>query len=241
MESIREITASRALASGAALGAAAAALGALAALALGPAAAVASVPLAALGAALAARRLLAPRRAADPTEAAPHASAIPEDRVDALTGLANANGLAAWFAEKSRALDAGRMAIVVFSAGLEGVDAIAASRGRETADRVLVEVARRVAAMSGSDGIAARTGGGEFAAVASVVPANAVQAAMDRAGKLAEVLCRPVELPGGAVWIAGSVGAAAGSPLEAEDTHRRARAALDQARRLGQGRFTVDQ
>ncbi len=168
------------------------------------------------------------------------ASAIPLDRIDQLTGLANANGLAAWFAERSGRIAEDHKSIFVLLADLDKVDEIERIRGKETAEAVIKEVAKRVAGFVGTEGIAARTGNDEFVAVAAVVPANALQIAEESAGKLAETICRPVDLGGGTIWIGGAVGAAVGSPLEGEAVLSRAKAALDKARQLGLGRFWVD-
>lgn len=165
---------------------------------------------------------------------------IPADRIDALTGLANENGLFAWFSEKGARFAADGKGIVVLSADLADFDQVERSRGKEIAEAVLKEVAQRVASCTGADGIAARTSGDEFAAVATVVPAHSAELAAEQAGKLAEMLQRPVELSTGVVWIGGSVGAASGSPLEGPAVLERAREALKKAKRLGRGHYVVD-
>jgi len=168
------------------------------------------------------------------------ATEIPLDRIDQLTGLANANGLAAWFEEKSARLKEDHKGIFVLLADLDKVDEIERIRGKETAEAVIKEVAKRVAGFVGTEGIAARTGNDEFVAVAAVVPANALQIAEESAGKLAETICRPVDLGGGTIWIGGAVGAAVGTADEGEGIMNRAKAALEKARQLGLGRFWVD-
>ncbi len=175
-----------------------------------------------------------------PVEDVPDDAPIPADRIDALTGLANENGLFAWFSEKGAKLAADGKGIVVLSADLADFDQVERSRGKEIAEAVLKEVAKRVASCTGTDGIAARTSGDEFAAVATVVPAHSAEMAAEQAGKLAEMLQRPVELASGVVWIGGSVGAASGSPLEGTAVLDRAREALKKAKRLGRGHYVVD-
>ncbi|OHD20332.1 MAG: hypothetical protein A2Y38_22655 [Spirochaetes bacterium GWB1_59_5] len=165
---------------------------------------------------------------------------IPMDRIDALTGLANANGLAAWFSEKAQRLTDDGKVIFILLADLDKADEIERLRGKETAEAVIKEVAKRVAGFTGSDGIAARTGNDEFVAVAAVLPANALEIVEESAGKLAEILCRPVDLGGGTIWIGGAVGAATGSPHDGDGILVRAKAALLKARKLGLGRFWVD-
>lgn len=165
---------------------------------------------------------------------------IPMDRTDALTGLANANGLAAWFSEKAQRLTDDGKVIFILLADLDKADEIERLRGKETAEAVIKEVAKRVSGFTGPEGIAARTGNDEFVAVAAVLPANALEVAEDSAGKLAEILCRPVDLGAGTIWIGGAVGAATGSPQDGDGVLERAKSALQKARKLGLGRFWVD-
>ncbi len=165
---------------------------------------------------------------------------IPDDRIDLLTGLANENGLNAWFQEKSPRLAADGKGIVVLSADLAGFEQVERVHGKQIADAVLIEVAKRVASCAGPEGIAARTSGDEFAAIANVVPKYSNEIAAEQAGKLAEMLQRPVELPTGVVWIGGSVGVAAGSPQKSDVILARARDALGKAKILGRGHYVVD-
>jgi diguanylate cyclase (GGDEF)-like protein len=170
----------------------------------------------------------------------PVLSSIPPDRIDPLTGLANENGLMAWFSERGAKLAADGKGIVLLVADLADFDQIERARGKDIADAVLIEVSKRVATCTGDDGIASRNSGDQFAAVATVVPTNSAEVAAEQAGKLAELLQRPVELPSGVVWIGGSVGAAYGSPLEGANVLSRARKALDKAKRIGRGHYIVD-
>jgi len=176
---------------------------------------------------------------AAPTPQPPH-DAIPEDRIDALTGLANENGLKAWFIERLPRLVEERKNIIVLSASLEGLETIVKSRGQSVADKVLIEVARRITAFANEEGIAARTGGGEFASKIAVVPEHSLEYASETAARLAEVLQRPVELSEGVVWIGGCVGAAAGPAREGEGVLARARKALAGAKQIGLGHYVVD-
>jgi diguanylate cyclase (GGDEF)-like protein len=178
----------------------------------------------------------APAKAAPP----PPPTAIPADRIDPLTGLANENGLMAWFAERTPRLTEDHRGIVVLSAYLDGLEALTQKRGEAVANKVLVEVAQRVALFIGEDGIAARTGGGEFASIATVVPDHAEERASDNASNLAEMLQRPVELPEGVIWINGMVGAAFGQAEEGTGVLDRARAALGRAKARGIGHYVVD-
>jgi len=165
---------------------------------------------------------------------------IPPDRIDALTGLANMNGLNAWFAEKTARLAADNKGIIIMAADLANYAQLVRSRGQEQADAILKEAAKRVSTFTGEDGIAARTGSDEFAVVASVVPQKSAELISDQAGKLTEMLQRPIELPTGVVWIGGSVGAAMGNPTEGPAVLAKAREALKKAKKLGEGHYFVD-
>ena len=164
---------------------------------------------------------------------------IPPDRTDQLTGLANENGLMAWLAEKGGRIAADGKGIVILAADLDEFSQVEHSYGKEIAESVLIEVARRVATCTGVDGIAARTSENEFAAIATVVPNHSEEVAAEQAGKLAELLQRPVELRSGVIRIRGSVGAAAGSVSSGAEVLANAREALVGAKRLGRGHYVV--
>lgn len=194
--------------------------------------------LAGSAAALVAGRALPPRREEGEPEGK---SVLSEDRIDPVTGLANKNGFDAWIAEKSARLAERGERIVVLAADLANYPQLVESRGVEKANAVLKEVAGRVNVLTGQEGIAARIEGEEFAAIASIVKGdNPLAAAKSEAGKLAEMLQRPVELPDGVVWIGGSVGAAEGDPQRGLEVFERAKAALAKARIVGRGHFVVD-
>jgi diguanylate cyclase (GGDEF)-like protein len=177
--------------------------------------------------------IVSPRH--EPTEQ----KVIPPDRIDPLTGLANENGLMAWFAEKAARIEADGKGIIVLAADLADFERIERSRGKKTADAILVEVAGRVATCTGQDGIAARTSGDEFAAIATIVPERSEEAAAEQAGKLAELIQRPVELSSGVVWIGGSVGASFGAVHDGPVVLEEARKALKRAKVLGLGHYVV--
>ncbi|GAB1482351.1 hypothetical protein MASR2M78_11660 [Treponema sp.] len=161
------------------------------------------------------------------------------DRLDSLTGLANSNGLSAWFHEKAAHLAADGKNLIVMVARLDGYEAIVKSRGQEVADAVLKEVASRVAVVAGGEGIAARTDGEEFAAVVSVVPSKSEALVQEKAGHLVDIIGRPVEHSSGAIWIGGSVGAAFCPPSEGEQALLLARKALAEALKRGRGHHVV--
>lgn len=224
-------------------GAAACAIGVAATAVFGTAAGALAIVPAGLLAALALRASEAwiSRKAAPAAlpAAAAKLAAIPEDRVDALTGLANANGLAAWFAEKAERMARDGSGIYVLLADLQSIGDIERQRGKETADAVVIEIAARVSTFTGKNGIAARTGGNEFVAVAAVAPADARAIAEEQAGSLAETITRPVELKGQTLWIGGSVGAAFGPAADHPKIMEAARGSLLKASRLGPGRYVL--
>jgi len=176
---------------------------------------------------------------AEPIPSMPAVDTIPSDRIDPLTQLANENGLMAWFAEKGARLIADNKGIIVLSADLADFDQVERSYAKPIVEAVLIEVARRVATCTGADGIAARMSGDEFAAIATVVPANYAEVAEEEAGKLAELIQRPVELPTGVIWIGGSVGASYGAVTDGTLILAQSREALKQAKRRGRGHYVV--
>jgi len=184
-------------------------------------------------------RKLLKKTALTGSPSAPAVDTIPSDRIDSLTKLANENGLMAWLSEKSARLIADSKGIIVLSADLADFDQVERSYAKPIVEAVLIEVARRVATCTGVDGIAARTSGDEFAAIATVVPANYAEVAEEEAGKLAELIQRPVELPTGVIWIGGSVGASYGAVTDGALILAQSREALKQAKRLGRGHYVV--
>lgn len=180
-----------------------------------------------------------PERATAATDEPPPPVTFSADRIDELTGLANENGLMAWFGERGKRIAEDGHGIIVLSADLAEFERIERAHGQKVADQVLVEVARRVATCTGADGIAARTGGDEFAAVATVVPRNSAEITEEQAGKLAELLQRPVELPGAVIWIGGSVGASFGEVGRGKEILEEARTALKRATKLGRGHYVI--
>lgn len=167
------------------------------------------------------------------------ASVISSDRIDQLTGLANENGLMAWFAEKAARLAADGKGIIVVTSDLADFDQVERTYGKAVADAVLIEVASRIATCTGAEGIAARVTGDEFAAIATVVPDSFEEFAAEQAGKLTDLIQRPVELASGVVWIGGSVGAACGAVSEGPQVLANAREALKKAQRIGRGHYVI--
>jgi diguanylate cyclase len=83
-------------------------------------------------------------------------------RTDDLTGLANRRGL---LAHLSKALGSGRPFVLAL-ADLDGFKTVNDTYGHHTGDQVLRQVADRLTARVGRDGLVARLGGDEFAVLA---------------------------------------------------------------------------
>jgi len=164
---------------------------------------------------------------------------ISDDRIDSLTGLANENGLMAWFMEKAERVSADGKAILILAADLDNFTQVEKTYGKDTADQVLIEIAGRISQFTGEDGIAARTTEEGFAAIATIIPSSAETISAKQAGKLAEMIQRPVELSKNVIWIGGFVGAATGLVTEAPEVLKNARKALKQAKLQGRGHYKV--
>jgi len=93
--------------------------------------------------------LLSARRGSPSYTSGSGSNAVLEDRIDPLTGLANENGLMAWFSENATRLAANGKGIIVFSADLDGFDLVEQTYGKDIANNVLIEVSRRVASCTG--------------------------------------------------------------------------------------------
>jgi diguanylate cyclase (GGDEF)-like protein len=105
--------------------------------------------------------------------------------------------------------------------------------GHSAGDKVLVEVADRLATAAQPDDLVARLGGDEFAVLFVGLPAPAV--AMHRAQQVLESLAPPVELDGMRITVEASAGVAtAASRGGVVELLRRADVAMYQAKRDGQ-------
>ncbi|MEZ0357851.1 putative bifunctional diguanylate cyclase/phosphodiesterase [Mycobacterium sp. SA01] len=149
---------------------------------------------------------------------------------DSLTGLANrAAFLAAlndWIA--SAAASAHTVAVVLY-AGLDGLTQINHAFGQAAGDEVLREVGRRVSSTCPPQGLAARLGGVEFAALLASSPPAEPRTLCER---LAAELKKPVGTSAGSVTVGANCGSATvrGGDL-AEAVIVRADAAMHAAKR----------
>lgn len=151
-------------------------------------------------------------------------------RVDALTGLANRRAFDAELAEASLAL---RTAGVPFALVLGDVDFFKKVNdvyGHQFGDDVLAAVARVLAGVVGTDGLAARYGGEEFALILRDVDPQWALHIADEARRAIEALTEPVP-----VTMSFGVVCATETDLPGDLLHR-ADTALYEAKRAGRNR-----
>jgi diguanylate cyclase (GGDEF)-like protein len=131
-----------------------------------------------------------------------------------------------------------RTSVALLFVDLDDFKAVNDSLGHAVGDRVLVELARRVATAIRADDVAARQGGDEFAVLLRVRDAAEATAMAER---LLEELHRPVELGAASVTVGGSIGVAldAGRGTVADDLLAHADAAMYAAKAAGKGRLAV--
>ncbi|GID25649.1 bifunctional diguanylate cyclase/phosphodiesterase [Paractinoplanes brasiliensis] len=146
---------------------------------------------------------------------------------DQLTGLANRRALMRdLLAYRRQAGRPGTLLVI----DLHGLAEINDSRGRETGDAVLIEVARRIRALLRAEDVPARLGGDEFA----VLTADGAVLAYALATRIATVLAEPYQLPGTIVELHTGIGLAelAGG-ADSDEVLRHADLARRRARQLG--------
>jgi diguanylate cyclase len=151
---------------------------------------------------------------------------------DDLTGLPNRRYLTECLSEQAVSRSGRR--VVVLAADLDHFKFVNDGLGHLAGDEVLIEVARRLGASVGSDGIVARSSGDEFIAVLDVDDTDIDPLARQLMASVAE----PMTLSTGSVLILSiSIGIAHGSPTEdPELVLRGADAALHHAKRTGRAR-----
>jgi diguanylate cyclase (GGDEF)-like protein len=144
---------------------------------------------------------------------------------DALTGLPNRDLL---FERLAAAVAAGPAALLQLD--LDGFREINDTLGHDHGDELLVEVARRLAAIAGDTAFVARLGGDEFAVLCDGVDRS--DAAREVADALIDSLRTPIDIRGTTVVIDATVGIAL-APLHGDDAVtlvRRAEVAMYQGK-----------
>lgn len=149
---------------------------------------------------------------------------------DQLTGLANRRELMRTIVTQRSVPGHGGALLVIDLHGMAGINEI---RGREVGDAVLIEVAHRLRATIGSDDVAARIAGDEFAVVTVEKPVMAYALAT----RVLTALIEPYHLPGATVHLNVSIGLAEVSGGDSvDDVLRRADLARRRAKQLGRNR-----
>lgn len=153
---------------------------------------------------------------------------------DPLTGLANRAALYAHLDEAWQRARAGGPPVVLLLVDLDGFKPVNDTLGHETGDRVLVEVAQRMRALSRPGDLAARLGGDEFVLVAQGLALP--QGAQALGERLLAELTRPMAAAPQA-RIGASIGIAVGAPgpSESGELLRRADDAMYAAKAAGKG------
>lgn len=160
---------------------------------------------------------------------------------DALTGLPNRALLherLGWSLQRRAREDAGQVA--VYFIDLDGFKAVNDSLGHAAGDRLLREIAVRIARVLRSADCVARFGGDEFVAVADGARDEAAVRAV--AARILEVASRPVRLASKEVSIGASVGIALAGPSSTpEELLQDADLAMYSAKQMGRGRYAFFQ
>ena len=124
---------------------------------------------------------------------------------DHLTGLPNRGALEDLLSLAAAALGPGEHRAVIL-VGIDGLDDLNRELGQRNGDRILTELARRLAQdVPGVDSVA-RIGGGEFVAVSTIHPDR--DSALDRARLVRDALDRPLDVDGDLRHVSCTVGAA---------------------------------
>src|SRR3954466_925769 len=184
---------------------------------------------------LAAHRVLAAQVSLAEDGAAAHGRLLHQANHDQLTGLPNRAALYRLLADTIDATD-GAIGAAVLHVDLDDFKVVNDTYGHTAGDELLVEVARRLSAVAGRTGTAARIGGDEFVLV---LPDATEPAAADRvATRLIAALDEPVRLRETTVPVRASVCIAyAEAGLTAGDVVRCADIAMYTAKDHGKHRF----
>ncbi|WP_370324941.1 diguanylate cyclase domain-containing protein [Euzebya sp.] len=158
---------------------------------------------------------------------------------DPLTGLPNRHLLEARLGEALAAAADGTSAPAVLFCDLDGFKAVNDTLGHQAGDAVLIDLARRMAAVVGPDDVVARVGGDEFVVLVAADPGPEELTALAEA--IEEACTHTVPSADGGIGVGVSVGAA--RPHTGETTAAllaRADAAMYAAKVAGGGRVVVD-
>ncbi|HEX8347075.1 MAG TPA: EAL domain-containing protein [Actinoplanes sp.] len=155
---------------------------------------------------------------------------------DELTGLANRDLLLDRL-EYTLARTGRRPAtIAVLFADLDQFKLVNDSWGHGTGDRLLIQVARRLADAVRSSDTVGRFGGDEFVVICEDITE---ERAREVAGRLLDALAEPFEVDGQRVYVRASIGIALSPPGNAPELLRFAEAAMYEAKVRGRSRVQV--
>jgi diguanylate cyclase len=154
--------------------------------------------------------------------------------VDAATGLASPRAFARALDLATARADRGEAAVAVIYVGVDDLRTLGNEHGTAVAQQALVALARRLQAVGGRHGAAARMGPDEFALLAH----GPTAAGEEMSRRTADVLAAPVEVDGHPFPLVSSVGFAV-YPEHGASTRivRMACAAMRSVRRAGGGTF----
>ncbi|MGW1171688.1 GGDEF domain-containing protein [Streptomyces sp. NPDC002550] len=156
-------------------------------------------------------------------------------RRDQLTGLHSRPG---YVQHATRCLDRHRDQAMLVFLDMVGFKAVNDRLGHDTGNALIIAVAGRLEQWAGSDGVAARLHGDEFAAVLTCPAADRAQ----RLEQLHRLLHQPVDIDGQAVDVAVSIGASSPSDLHSRDytyVLRGAEGAMYEHKREGTGLYRI--
>lgn len=158
---------------------------------------------------------------------------------DPLTHLANRTLFREKLEQEIARADAGGHRVAVLYLDLDGFKFVNDMRGHEAGDKLLVEVGRRLRAITSADETVARMGGDEFAAVLPLDRSRGT--AVDLAEDILRAVQRPIEIVSSSFHISLSIGIAhyPDHAANAEELLRNADIALYQAKTDGLGLWRV--
>lgn len=156
---------------------------------------------------------------------------------DPLTGLPNRVLLLSRLSAALARRSPGRARPALLFVDLDRFKFVNDALGHSCGDELLLAVSRRLGAAIGSQAMAARIGGDEFAVLC---PAASAESATALARAIVQALAAPVPLGGGSTFVTASIGVAlARDGLDANEMLQEADAAMYEAKAKGRDRFAV--
>jgi diguanylate cyclase (GGDEF)-like protein/PAS domain S-box-containing protein len=155
---------------------------------------------------------------------------------DELTGLPNRALLTDRLSHALSAAKRSKTSVAVLFLDLDQFKTVNDAVGHDAGDRLLVEVARRITAVTRADDTVARFGGDGFVIVSTDTNESAAEHV---AARLLDSLVDPVGLSGTPLYITASIGIAVSPPMEADALMSNAEEAMYEAKARGRGRARV--